>query len=191
MIVCQRFMTLKWNSLTIKFNATAGFPITDSEGLDRACDQGDACLRGDALYIAGSHAAQIGTMIFQKLQHGVILKILKRTRKLQRLFVSNPNTKNATGHSLGGAVALELQKQNPVFASKTHSASGWNFNWKWTKRQHGVNIGLTLWACLAGQPRKRLKPILSFLGISHTHLILLLTRVHLVGLLSLMLATSK
>jgi len=133
------FKNFKRNSLTQQFNPLVGLPITDSEGLDRAYNQGDAYMHGDTLYIAGSHTARDWYDDITKVPVWGDLKNSERYQQAEKALKNNPNIKNVVGHSLGGVVALEWQKQYPNLQSRTYSAPVWNLTGNEDKAQRYRN----------------------------------------------------
>jgi pimeloyl-ACP methyl ester carboxylesterase len=49
-----------------------------------------------------------------------------RMQMAQKALAANPQTTRVVGHSLGGAVALQAQKDNPKLASRTYGAPVWD-----------------------------------------------------------------
>ena len=86
-------------------------PISDAEGLDRAYQQGDTYRRGDTLYIAGSHTAQDWYDDVTKVPVWGDLRESERYIAAKKAFDVGPPITKVVGHSLGGAVALELMNQ--------------------------------------------------------------------------------
>ena len=94
--------------------------ITDADGLDEACASPDSTyVNGDTLYIAGTKGNLIGEDWMQNYQRiglpfvtGQKVHVEQRERYKQALsaFAAHPEVKHLVGHSLGGAVALELKK---------------------------------------------------------------------------------
>lgn len=107
-------------------DALKGIAITDREGLQRAYDQGATYTRGDTLYIAGSHTAKDWYDDFTKVPFYGDLRNSTRYQEALQALKANPNIKRAVGHSLGGSVALELQKNYPGLESRTYGAPVWD-----------------------------------------------------------------
>ncbi len=98
-------------------------PITDKVGLEKAYGRGSKLYtHGNTLYIAGTSSLQD---VWDDLKIP-----FNQTDKSQRYRMAvaalklNPNITNVVGHSLGGSVALELQKNFPDrnFKSNTYGA---------------------------------------------------------------------
>ena len=49
-----------------------------------------------------------------------------RMQMAQKALAANPQTTRVVGHSLGGSVALQAQKDNPKLASRTYGAPVWD-----------------------------------------------------------------
>lgn len=107
-------------------SALKGVPVNDREGLQRAYQQGDAYARGDTLYIAGSHTAKDWYDDVTKVPFWGDLRESTRYKQVEKALKANPNIKRVVGHSLGGSVALELQKRSPKLESRTYGAPVWN-----------------------------------------------------------------
>jgi pimeloyl-ACP methyl ester carboxylesterase len=103
-----------------------GRAITDKTGLERAYEQGDAYAHGDTLYIAGSHTARDWFDDVTKIPAWGDLRNAERYREAEKALKANPNITRVVGHSLGGSVALELQKNNPALESRTYGAPVWD-----------------------------------------------------------------
>jgi hypothetical protein len=101
-------------------------PITDSEGLRRAYQQGDTYSHGGTLYIAGSHTARDWLDDFTRVPFWGDSRKIFRYQQATKALAANPQTTRVVGHSLGGAVALQVQKDNPRLASRTFSAPVWD-----------------------------------------------------------------
>ncbi len=113
-------------NLAPKVPPAAGEDINDAEGLERAYEQGDAYAHGDTLYIAGSHTAKDWFDDFTKVPFWGDTRNATRYQEAEKALKANPNIKNVVGHSLGGSVALELQKQHPNLTSRTFGAPVWD-----------------------------------------------------------------
>ena len=87
--------------------------ITDSEGLRRAYEQGDYYVHGKTMFIAGSHTARDWFDDFTKVPARGDLKNSERYQKTQKEFENQEQIDTVVGHSLGGSVSLELQKNYP------------------------------------------------------------------------------
>ena len=97
-------------------------PIDDATGLTRAYAQGDAYTHGNTTYVAGSHTARDWWDDVTKVPFWGDLRKSHRYKQAEKALDKNPQVTRAVGHSLGGAVALEAQKQRPGLASRTYGA---------------------------------------------------------------------
>jgi hypothetical protein len=100
--------------------------ITDAEGLERAYAQGDAYTHGTTTYVAGSHTARDWWDDLTKIPFWGDSHKIYRMQMAQKALAANPQTTRVVGHSLGGAVALQAQKDNPKLASRTYGAPVWD-----------------------------------------------------------------
>ncbi len=105
---------------------TKGDGITDAEGLQRAYSQGDAYPHGNTLYIAGSHTAKDWYDDVTKVPFWGDVRNATRYQQAEKALKANPNITRVVGHSLGGSVALELQKNYPHLQSRTYGAPVWD-----------------------------------------------------------------
>ena len=97
--------------------------ITDAEGLRRAYKHGDYFINGDTMYIAGSHTMKDWYDDFTKVPFYGDLHDSTRYEKAREGLLDNPQVKTVIGHSLGGSVALELQKNyKHIKKSRTYGA---------------------------------------------------------------------
>ena len=124
-----------------KKNPLSGPSVTDKEGLQRAYSQGDAYARGDTLYIAGSHTAKDWYDDVTKVPFWGDLKNSTRYQQAEKALKANPSIKNVVGHSLGGSVALELQKNRPALQSRTFGAPVFDPLGRDGKVDHYRNLG--------------------------------------------------
>ena len=83
----------------------------DSEGLSKAYDQGDAHVIGQTLYIAGSHTARDWWDDVTKIPAWGDVRNSERYQRALEVLKQNPQVNRVIGHSLGGAVALELENK--------------------------------------------------------------------------------
>lgn len=127
--------------------AMAGHSVTDREGLERAYEaEHNVYARGDTLYVAGTQAGKLmsgslpwnwGSGDFSKGMGDVWDDVTKipfwgdirestRYQEAVKALKANPNIKRIVGHSLGGSVALQLQKDFPQLESRTFGAPVWD-----------------------------------------------------------------
>ena len=98
-------------------------PITDKEGLEKAYGrESKVYTNGDTLYIAGTSSIQ-DIWDDLKIPFNQTDKSL-RYKNAAAALKANRDIVNVVGHSLGGSVALELQKNFPErnFKSNTYGA---------------------------------------------------------------------
>ena len=97
--------------------------ITDSDGLQRAYQRGDTYVHGNTMYIAGSHTAKDWFDDFTKVPAWGDLRDSTRYQRANDTLHYNPHVTTVVGHSLGGSVALELQKNHKnIKKSRTYGA---------------------------------------------------------------------
>jgi hypothetical protein len=98
--------------------------ITDSEGLRRAYDHGDYYIHGKTMFIAGSHTQRDWFDDVTKIPVWGDLRDSERYQKVQTKFEELDQIDTVVGHSLGGSVALELQKNytDRKLKSRTYGA---------------------------------------------------------------------
>jgi len=101
--------------------------ITDAQGLERAYQHGDYYIHGDTMYIAGSHTAKDWYDDVTKIPVWGDLRDSTRYKAARDALMENPQVKRTIGHSLGGSVALELEKNyKHITSSRTYGAPVWN-----------------------------------------------------------------
>jgi len=134
----------------------SGDSVTDTQGLNSAYGaEHNIYTNGDTLYIAGTQAGKLvsgslpwnwGSGNFSKGAEDVWddvskipfygdLKNSTRYKEAETALKANPNIKRVVGDSLGGSVALELQKQYPQLESRTYGAPIWDPNGEDTQKQ--------------------------------------------------------
>ncbi len=95
--------------------------LADRVGLDRAyADPRKIFMTGDSLYVAGT--SSFGDVMDDLALPFGLTKGTQRYIDGERVLKSNPKIRRVVGHSLGGAVALELQKDHPELESRTYGA---------------------------------------------------------------------
>ena len=98
-------------------------PISDADGLDKAYKSPNSTFTvGDTLYIAGTKGNFIGGDWLQNYRYiglpfvtgdRVRVRNTERYKQGHSIKRQYPEGKSVVGHSLGGAVALELKKEYP------------------------------------------------------------------------------
>ncbi len=97
-------------------------PLEDKEGLDRAYQQGDAYTRNTTMFVAGSHTARDWYDDVTKIPFWGGVQKSERYQQADKMLTANPQVRTVIGHSLGGSVAHELQKNHPGLKSVTYGA---------------------------------------------------------------------
>ncbi len=102
--------------------ATKAEPLEDREGIQRAYQQGDSYTRGDTMYVAGSHTATDWYDDFTKVPFWGDLRNSHRYKQADKMLAANPQVHNIVGHSLGGSVTHELQRNHPGLRTVTYGS---------------------------------------------------------------------
>ena len=101
--------------------------MLDRQGLDRAYARQDGVfVSGETEYIAGTKS--FGDVIDDAAIPLGMTARTTRYRDASRTLVANPKIRRVIGHSLGGAVALQLQKDHPTLKSTTYGAPVFSFS---------------------------------------------------------------
>jgi pimeloyl-ACP methyl ester carboxylesterase len=101
--------------------------IEDRVGLSRAYEAPDSIyVRGDTAYTAGTQISRWGEN-FRDVVDDIKLpfggtKTTYRYEQLQKALAAHPEVKHLVGHSLGGAVILEVAKSRPDLKTTTYGA---------------------------------------------------------------------
>jgi hypothetical protein len=140
----ELFVSAPKRDPTLLARAVGEGAITDAEGLARAYAQGDTYSHGGTLYVAGSHTAQDWWDDVTKIPFWGKSHDIYRLQQAQKALAANPQTTRVVGHSLGGSVALQLQKDNPKLASRTFGAPVFDI--------FGTDSELNTYAELQGKP---------------------------------------
>ena len=109
--------------------------ITDAEGLEKAYSLGDYLIHGKTMYIAGSHTEKDWYDDVTKVPDWGDLRQSTRYQAVEKALKENPQVNRVIGHSLGGSVALQLEKDYPnqIKFSRTYGApvlDAWDDYWK-------------------------------------------------------------
>jgi hypothetical protein len=99
-----------------------GAPIKDKEGLDEAYINGDAAVRGDTMYVAGSHYAIDWLDDLTRVPFWGDVKKSYRYKQVDKVLDANPQIHTIVAHSLGGSVAHELQRNHPGLRTVTYGS---------------------------------------------------------------------
>ena len=95
--------------------------INDRVGLDRAYqDERKVFMTGDTLFVAGT--SSIGDVLDDIALPFNLTRGTQRYIDAERVLAANPKIRRVVGHSLGGAVSLELQRAHPELKSRTYGA---------------------------------------------------------------------
>ena len=95
--------------------------LADRVGLDRAyADQRKVYMTGDTLFVAGT--SSLGDVADDLALPFGLTKGTQRYIDTERVLKANPKIRRVVGHSLGGAIGLELQKDHPELESRTYGA---------------------------------------------------------------------
>ena len=107
----------------IGFNNNNNFHKLHEKGLNNAYNNHNKIhVENDTLYIAGtSDLKDVYDDITKILFFGTV-KDSTRYNQAKTALDSNPNITNIIGHSLGGSVALEFQKNYPKYNTTTYGA---------------------------------------------------------------------
>ena len=98
--------------------------ISEAEGLEKAYAHGDYFIHGKTMYIAGSHTAKDWYDDVTKVPDWGDLRQSTRYQAAEKALKENPQVTHVVGHSLGGSVALQLEKDysNQIKTSRTYGA---------------------------------------------------------------------
>ena len=98
--------------------------ITDAEGLSKAYRHGDYYIHGKTMFIAGSHTTRDWFDDITKIPAWGDVRDSDRYQKVMSEFKNQDEIDTVVGHSLGGSVSLELQKNYPnrIKKSRTYGA---------------------------------------------------------------------
>ena len=107
----------------IGFNNNNNFHKLNEIGLNKAyINHNKIHVDNDTLYIAGtSDLKDVYDDVTKIPFYGSVMDST-RYNQAKTVLDSNPHIKNLVGHSLGGSVALELQKHNQKMTSTTYGA---------------------------------------------------------------------
>ena len=107
----------------IGFNNNNNFHKLNSDGLTKAYNNNNKIhVENDTLYIAGTSNLIDAYDDVSKIPFYGDIKNSTRYEQAKTVLDSNPNINQIIGHSLGGSVALQLQKDNNKFETTTYGA---------------------------------------------------------------------
>ena len=95
--------------------------IEDRVGLDKAyADPHKVYMEGDSLFVAGT--SSMGDVVDDLALPFGLTRGTQRFDDASRVLKANPRIRRVVGHSLGGAVSLELGKLRPDLKTRTYGA---------------------------------------------------------------------
>ena len=107
----------------IGFNNNNNFHKLNEMGLNSAYNNTNKVhVNGNTLYVAGTSSLKDAYDDITKIPFYGDIKNSTRYNQAKNVLNDNPNINKIIGHSLGGSVALELQKDNNKFETTTYSA---------------------------------------------------------------------
>ena len=108
---------------TTGFNNNNNFHKLNEIGLNNAYNNiNKVYVNGNTLYVAGTSNLKDVYDDISKIPFYGNLKDSTRYNQAKNALDSNPNINNIVGHSLGGSVALQLQKNNNKYETTTYGA---------------------------------------------------------------------
>ena len=115
-------------NLNVKANTQPIKRMSDSEGLSWAYKDGDTHVNNKTLYVAGTNTWKDVYDDITKVPFWGDTRESTRYRAAEKVLKENPQIENIVGHSLGGAVSLELQKQYPErnLKTRTYGSATWD-----------------------------------------------------------------
>ena len=107
----------------IGFNNNNNFHKLNEMGLNNAYNNHNKIhVENDTLYIAGTSDLKDVYDYITKIHFFGTVKDSTRYNQAKTALDSNPNITKIIGHSLGGSVALEFQKNHPTYNTTTYGA---------------------------------------------------------------------
>ena len=95
--------------------------VEDRVGVDKAyADPHKVYMEGDSLFVAGT--SSVGDAVDDIALPFGLTKGTQRYIDTERVLKANPKIRRIVGHSLGGAVSLELGKERPDLKTRTYGA---------------------------------------------------------------------
>jgi hypothetical protein len=107
----------------IGFNNNINFHKLNENGLNKAYNNLNKIhVQGDTMYIAGTSNLKDVYDDITKIPFFGTITDSTRYNQAKTALDLNPNITKIVGHSLGGSVALEFQKNNPKYNTTTYGA---------------------------------------------------------------------
>ena len=107
----------------IGFNNNNNFHKLNENGLNKAYNNLNKIhVQGDTMYIAGTSNLKDVYDDITKIPFFGTITDSTRYNQAKTALDLNPNITKIVGHSLGGSVALEFQKNNPKYSTTTYGA---------------------------------------------------------------------
>lgn len=107
----------------IGFNNNNNFHKLNENGLNKAYNNLNKIhVQGDTMYIAGTSNLKDVYDDITKIPFFGTITDSTRYNQAKTALDLNPNITKIVGHSLGGSVALEFQKNNPKYNTTTYGA---------------------------------------------------------------------
>jgi len=111
------------NTKNIGFNNNNNFHKLNEIGLNNAYNNiNKVYVNGNTLFVAGTSNLKDVYDDISKIPFYGDLKDSTRYNQAKNALDLNPNINNIVGHSLGGSVALQLQKNNNKYETTTYGA---------------------------------------------------------------------
>jgi len=108
---------------TVGFNHNNNFHKLNEIGLNKAYNNNNKIhVDGNTLYVAGTSNLKDVYDDLTKIPFYGNLKDSTRYNQAKTALDANPNITNLVGHSLGGSVILDIQKNNSKMTSTTYGA---------------------------------------------------------------------
>ena len=108
---------------TIGFNNNNNFHKLNEIGLNKAYNNNNKIhVDGDTLFIAGTSNLKDAYDDITKIPFYGSTMDSTRYNQAKTALDSNPHIKNLVGHSLGGSISLEIQKNNAKYKTTTYGA---------------------------------------------------------------------
>ena len=119
----------------VGFNNDNTFHKLNEIGLNKAYNsKNKVYAENNTLYIAGTSDLNDVYDDITKIPIWGSVRKSTRYNQAKTALESNPNITNLVGHSLGGSVTLEFQKNNPKYQTTTYGAPVLQFDTKTGKR---------------------------------------------------------